>query len=184
MTELISGAVAIFAVLLGGLASYLASSRTEQKRWAREQSSRWDVRRLEAIVEFSSAVKVETRIALRIAKGRGVEVKTDPLELEIGREAYSVAESTRSALLEAVVLLSDDETVRSAREWQFSVWSTYHYAAGDETPQTSEFNAMYKIAGEHREAFYAAAKRSLNIHPSSGSNETANVLPTLPGARY
>jgi len=64
---------ALIGVVIGPLASYLASAATERTRWRRERSSRWDDRRAQAYADYGYASKTSMSSAcvLTISAGGG-----------------------------------------------------------------------------------------------------------------
>jgi hypothetical protein len=48
----------LVGVALGAIGSFLVSSLNDRARWRREQSVRWDARRLDAYGEYIHAVKL------------------------------------------------------------------------------------------------------------------------------
>jgi len=170
MNEFAQHTLTLGAVVLGGLISFVGSWLSEKWRWNRERMSRWDQRRLDAYVDFARAVKDESRIAMRIAAGRELGPQTDPLGLAEGRELYAIAEHSRSTLFEAVLLLGDDASVRSARVWYQAVWTCYQYVSKRESPDGEQFTELYMAAGEARAAFYDSARGSLDITNATGDS--------------
>jgi hypothetical protein len=150
-------------VVVGGIVSYVGAYATERRRWARERSSRWDARRLEAYLEYARALKEESRLTLRIATALGVGTATDPISLEDGRPLRQAAEHERSALFESLLLLGDPLTVSAARAWQQAGWDAYRYLINVSPPTNEGFTPLYEIAGEKRDAFYVSARIGLEI---------------------
>ena len=169
MTDIVQYISTLFAVVIGGITTYLGAAVMERSRWKRGRSSRWDQRRLEAYVDFARAVKEESRVAMRIAAGRNAGPKTDPLPLEEGRESYAIAEHNRSMLFEAVLLLGDSPSIAAGRAWYQSVWDGYQLVSKRTPPIATEFTDLYKSSDIARMRFYESARASLEIRGQKAS---------------
>src|SRR5690242_7069112 len=77
----------------------------ERLRWKRDHHVRWDQRSLDAYVQFAGAIKQELRITMRMAGGRGLVPKTEPLGLAEGTRLHQDAEQERSYRFESLLLL-------------------------------------------------------------------------------
>ena len=104
-----------------------------------------------------SALKVEVRLCLRLAAWYGLGPRTEPLDPGVGLARLEEAEDVRAEKFEAIRLLADTATIKAASQWQHRVWRLQ-----DESTE-AEFLADYKRVGEAREAFYAAARGSLDV---------------------
>jgi len=70
---------ALVGVVVGGAATFVATSLGDRARWSRERRDRWDAARMKAYVEFGDAVKHVFNLSTRIAAGRGLPYSADPL---------------------------------------------------------------------------------------------------------
>lgn len=71
----------LLAVALGAVLSMAATMVVEKARWRREQSVRWDERRLSAYAEYAHAVKELAHRYRRIAVAKGIAASgAAPLE--------------------------------------------------------------------------------------------------------
>ncbi|MEU6846535.1 hypothetical protein ABZ930_32185 [Streptomyces sp. NPDC046716] len=115
--------IPLAGVALGAVTSYLAGSLNERARWRREQSVRWDARRLDAYAEYMHTVKELAARYRRLAAGRGLTTGPEPLEPTADVLAELAAlEARRSALSETCALLGDTETNTAAKALDHSLW--------------------------------------------------------------
>lgn len=148
----------LIGVVIGGLISFLATTYVERQRWKRQLETRWDERRLNALLDFAAAVKRETRLSLRIASSTRAHIRTDPLASEIGRPLLEAAEDERAALFEAVILLADRKTLDRARAWMYAVWELREHSDPPSKVGPDTFDAAYERASTLRNDFYAAVR--------------------------
>ena len=149
---------ALVGVVIGGLISFLATAYVESQRWKRQLATRWDERRLNALLDFAAAVKRETRLSLRIASSTRPHIRTDPLSAETGKPLLEAAEDERAALFEAVILLADRTTLDRAREWMYSVWELREHSGAPPHDGPDTFDEAYRQASARRSDFYAAVR--------------------------
>lgn len=161
MTNLIDQLPTLIGVVIGALASYASSQLADRSRWRRERLTRWDTSKLEALSNYASAIKAETRICLRIAATTGLSPRPDPLDPAVGAAMLTAAEDQRTTQFESLLLLADPPTVAAARQWQQSVWALHPHVTPDATG--AQFLEQFRQAGIAREAFYRAARESLDI---------------------
>jgi hypothetical protein len=143
---------------------------TERFRWRREESRRWDAKRLEALTAYASKVKSETRACLRVSAASWPGMTTNPLSIEEGELSIAQAEDQRSELFESLLLLADAGTVEAARVWQEKVWSLHCVMAPPEDMTRDDFLELFRLAGLARDEFYDAARRSLLISGETHRN--------------
>jgi hypothetical protein len=153
---------ALVGVVIGAGLSFVTGLLADRTRWRRDQSVRWDERRLAAYFDYGNAVKEEVRICLRLAANLYPKVRTVSIDPSEGRAALARAEDRRSNLFEGLLLLGDKETVAAARAWQGAVWEL-HYLVEPGQASENEFLAGFKQCGTARDNFYIAARRDLGI---------------------
>ncbi|MDJ1133933.1 hypothetical protein [Streptomyces iconiensis] len=140
----------LVGVALGAVASFLVSSLNERARWRREQSVRWDGRRLDAYSEYLHAVKELAGRYQGIAAARGLV--TGPVPLEPSGEVLAelgAAEARRSALAETCELLGDTDTNTASKTLNHCLWRLEHLARGVATEVEQSWEQAY---GEFRDA--------------------------------
>jgi hypothetical protein len=154
---------ALVGVVVGGAATYAATSLLDRARWRRERDERWDAARMQGYAEFANAVKEVFTIATRIAAGRGLPYATDPLTSdEESASALTDAESKRAHAWESVLLLGAPETVEAGRAWWHEVWRFVWFARGwiDDPQQWEAAQSESELA---RQRFYDCARRDLGV---------------------
>lgn len=177
MQALLQQLPALIGVLVGAMATFVATVLTERGRWRRTQAVRWDERRLAAYVEYAHVLKKAISLAVRVAAHRGVHPDGDRLAPEMGLPELAVAEEERTMKWEAVLLLGTDRTVVAARAWHHSVFRLTRVATGAVDAPWAEAVAEVSQA---RRLFYEAAKRDIGIpvgqDPSSYEWQLAKLV--------
>lgn len=161
----LSGQVLTLAgVALGAVTSFLVSSLNDRARWRREQSVRWDGRRLDAYAEYVHAVKELAGRYQRIAAGRGLVTGPAPLELtaEVLAE-LGTAESRRSALSETCGLLGDTDTNTASKRLNHCLWRLEHLARGVPTEVEQGWEEAYLDFRKARRRYTECARASLGV---------------------
>jgi hypothetical protein len=136
----------------------LATAHLDNQRWKRNLDTRWDERRLEALLDFAAAVKKETRLSLRIASSTRPNIRTDPLDPEIGKPLLEAAEDERAALFEAVIIIADRAILESARAWMYAVWELREHSGPPRPDAPDSFDDTFKRASERRNIFYRTVR--------------------------
>lgn len=160
---------ALVGVVVGGAATYVATSLLDRARWRRERDERWDAARMQGYAEFANAVKEVFTIATRIAAGRGLTYAADPLAPdEESSSALSEAESRRARAWESVLLLGAPETVEAGRVWWHEVWRFVWFARGwlNDPQQWEEAHTESDMA---RQRFYDSARRDLGVRGAASA---------------
>lgn len=158
MDSLVSTLPALIGVVVGGVLSFFATTYLEGQRWRRTLETRWDERRLNALLDFAAAVKRETRLSLRIASSSRPAIRTDPLEPAHGKPLLEQAEDERAALFEAVILLADKQTLETARAWMYAVWELRDHSGPPPASGADSFDSAYQHASALRNDFYATVR--------------------------
>jgi hypothetical protein len=153
---------ALIGVAVGAIATYAVTTLTEGARWRRQQTVRWDERRLAAYVEYANAIKRIISIAVRHADQRGlgpsgvysgaVHQATDDL---------AEAEHERTLKWESVLLLANDDVASAGRVWHESVFLLVRIASG--LPSEIAWIDAVETASRARRRFYEAARADLGI---------------------
>ncbi|MFD8779387.1 hypothetical protein [Streptomyces sp. NPDC059916] len=154
----------LVGVALGAVTSFLASSLNDRARWRREQSVRWDERRLDAYGEYVHAVKELAGSYQRIAAGRGLVIGPAPLELtaEVLAE-LGAAESRRSALGETCELLGDTDTNTASKTLNHCLWRLEHLARGVPTQSEQSWEQAYLEFRDAQRKYLEYARVSLGV---------------------
>jgi hypothetical protein len=122
---------ALAGVVFGAVLSFAATYAAERASWLRNQTVRWDERRLSAYADYSHAVKDQVALASRIAAGRGLDSRVEPLESSQDNLAkLAETEERRTRASETLRLLTDAETMGAAREMTQCAWELVWLARG------------------------------------------------------
>ncbi|WP_343246057.1 hypothetical protein [Streptomyces sp. SID5785] len=151
-------------VALGAVGSFLVSSLNDRARWRREQSVRWDGRRLDAYGEYIHIVKELAGRYQGIAASRGLVTGPQPLELtpetlaELGE-----AEGRRSALGETCELLGDTDTNTASKTLNHCLWRLEHLARGVPTQVEQSWDQAYLEFRNAQRRYVECARASLGV---------------------
>lgn len=132
--------------------------------WRRDQSIRWDERRLSAYLDYSNAVKELVTIADRLASNQPLESGVEPLEHtseNLGKLA--AAEARRSVVSETLRLFADSDTGTAAREMTRCAWHLSWLARKAPDEDRSEWKRVFKDYEDARDDYMARARKSLDI---------------------
>lgn len=154
----------LVGVALGAVASFLVSSLNDRARWRREQSVRWDGRRLDAYAEYIHAVKELAGRYQRIAAARGLVTGPAPLELtaEVLAE-LGAAEARRSALGETCELLGDTDTNTASKTLNHCLWRLEHLARGVPMEVEQSWEQAYLEFRDAQRRYLECARASLGV---------------------
>ncbi|MEU7753729.1 hypothetical protein [Micromonospora sp. NPDC049171] len=152
---------ALVGLLIGALATYVATAAQERGRWRRQQAARWDERRITAYSDYAHAVKKVISIAVRLAAKRGVYEDDLWFGGEVNEADLLMAEEERTTRWEAVLMLGDDAVVAAARQWHQVTFRLMRLALGQ--PSDLTWNEAVRATGQARGRFYTAARRDLGV---------------------
>ncbi|WP_346535582.1 hypothetical protein [Micromonospora sp. DPT] len=158
---------ALVGVLVGAVATYMTTAAQERSRWRRQQSIRWDERRLAAYSDYAHAVKKVISIAVRLAATRGVYKDDFWFGGETSEAGLIDAEEERTTKWEAVLMLGDEAVVAAAREWHQVTFRLMRLAVGQSSDLT--WHQAVQAAGQARGRFYAAVRRDLGVNLGESS---------------
>ncbi|MEV5319525.1 hypothetical protein AB0K92_18040 [Streptomyces sp. NPDC052687] len=156
---------ALLGVVLGAVVSMAATMVVERARWRREQSVRWDERRLNAYADYAHAVKSLAHQYRRIAVARGITASgAAPLEPtdEVLAEVAE-AEVRRSALAETVWLLGDVGTNTAAVRLNHCLWHLEWLARELPTAGQDGWDQAYEEFRQARLQFLRLARAGLGV---------------------
>jgi hypothetical protein len=175
--QLLNQVPVLLGVIIGALASYLATTATERARWKRALDSRWDDRRAEAYLSYAKSVKEMINIAGRIAAGKGLTGSDlEPLApTQENLDLLAAAENERARQWETVLLLGHSQTVAAGRNWHEHAWRLEAYARALLTENISDWRATRDAVNVARDEFYKSARSDLRVTggdlPSSESHD-------------
>jgi hypothetical protein len=162
METLVQQLPALIGVLIGALASYLATSASERARWRRTQAIRWDEARARAYAEYADSVKRVFEMSMRIAAHRGLASSHAPLAPNEGLSDLAELGTERASRWESVLLLGDPTTVAAARDWHRLTWQMDAFVRGTQTDD-DERKDLLRQADTVRDRFYDAARSDLGV---------------------
>jgi hypothetical protein len=149
-------------VILGALATILATTYAERSLWRRKQAVRWDVKRLEAYAQYAETLRHLHVVATRMSASSRPGARSQPLDRATGEELITEGEAARARAMESVLMLGDAETIAAARQWRKAVLALELFARGllDEPGPWADLNAE---ADRARDEYYQATRRSLGV---------------------
>jgi hypothetical protein len=157
----LQGLPALVGVVVGALGTYLATSAAERSRWRRDQSVRWDEKRVNAYGEYAHALKRVISAALPVAAFRDANREGDRLPSTDEATALAAAAEQRTMKWEAVLLLGSSEVVIAARKWHQSVFRLERLAYGKDSEMS--LAEVIGAISQARRNFYEVAKRDIGI---------------------
>lgn len=114
---MITQLITLIAVLIGAAASYFATTSIERARHKRALETRWDERKLNAYIDYGSAVK-----AVNIAAKKVFAVHDQLEMLPVPLAEMEEAEVNRSTMFEALILLAESSAVDVAHTVNQRLW--------------------------------------------------------------
>ena len=159
----------IAGVLLGVLASYATTSLHERAVFKRTMATRWDERRIQCYLDYTTAVKEVFRKARALHHARQHDEGDDrALATE---QSMEEAESHRSLTFESVVLLASTETQQHAHAVNKGLWEIIDCARAAAPPvDTATFAERTAVLFTAMNAFHAAGRRDLGVEAEVASS--------------
>lgn len=166
MDGFVSQLPALLGVVVGALATGLATFLSTRSQWKRGQVVRWDERRLEAYSEFSQVLKEIQTVSLKVLATAAGDRYRSGLDKDRALPQLADADIRHTLVWEKLLLLGDATTVAAAQEWREAVWRLEHRARGvEEVPES--LPELIQQVNTGRDRFYHAARRGLGV--SGGS---------------
>ncbi|WP_409239935.1 hypothetical protein [Streptomyces sp. PA5.6] len=162
--SLASQALPLVGVAVGAVVSLAVSAVNERARWRRQQSVRWDERRLNAYAEYAHTVKQLSSRYTGLAIARGLITGSTPLEPtdEVLKE-LAATEAHRSALAESLWLLGDVDSNTAAIKLNHALWHIEWLARGIPTTGIATWPEAYLEFRKARTDFLKAARCDLGV---------------------
>jgi hypothetical protein len=162
MNELIQALPTLIGVVIGALASYLATTASERNRWKREQETRWDENRAQVYADYGYIVKSHYEFCKRLAAAHGMPTLAAPIDPNGALDELARTGTERAAMWERVLLMGSPDAVTAARAWHRKVWELELFARGLRD-KPDEWRAADDAAMDARTEFYNAARQDLGI---------------------
>ncbi|MFG3505098.1 hypothetical protein ACGF5F_06240 [Streptomyces sp. NPDC047821] len=153
---MVTQVITLVGVLIGALASFLATAMAERAKFRREMATRWDERKLDAYIEYTSCIKEILRAARTVFAAW--EAGEDRAE---GLAALEATEAKRSVLFEGLLLLADDDAAELARRVNERTWAVLRLARDPDGEGTPDEVGLAVI--DALNDFHKAAKADLLI---------------------
>jgi hypothetical protein len=154
--------ITLLGVTVGALASFVSTRLVDRSRWQREESLRWDSKRLECYIEFSAAIMQYINVGHRMAAGRGLPPAVEPLTADGGVPALASAESDLSLCWARLLTLGSSEAIRAAQDWRSEAWQLESFARGRRN-DPAEFMVAEETRREACSRFYHAVRADLGV---------------------
>lgn len=152
----------LLGVAVGALASFVSTRLVDRSRWQREESLRWDTKRLECYSEFSSSIGHFINIAYRITAGLNLPANVQPLDAGTGLAVMAAAEGELSLKWEQVLMLGSPEAITAAQEWRHEAWHLESFARRSRSDPAEFLRATQDRRGARRR-FYTAVRADLGV---------------------
>ena len=176
-----SQALPLVGVAIGAAVSLMVSAVNERTKWRRQQSVRWDERRLNAYAEYAHAVKELSNRYKRLAIARGVTTGSVPLEPTYAiLEELAAAEAHRSALAETIWLLGDVDANTAAVKLNHALWHLEWLARGIPTTGVATWAEAFLEFREARKEFLKAARLDLGVQGTQPTHDVPWPPPWRP----
>ncbi|MGW0736836.1 hypothetical protein [Streptomyces sp. NPDC002851] len=164
MPEFIQQLPALLGVVIGALGSYVAIMRGDRARFQREQTARWEERRLAVYTDYARSVKATVTLTYRIAAHLGDDPHPHPLTPEEAAPLLAQALDARDPSGEALLMLGSAEVVEKARAWVLTAIEMEQFV-GRRTHDPDAWQALLARQRVGREGYYAAVRRDLTLPP-------------------
>ena len=162
MTSWSTSLITLAAVAAGAVLSFVSTRLTDRSRWQREESFRWDTKRLDAYSEFASAMRKFVNVAYRMSAGLGFPAGAQSLDIEAGLPALAAAGTELNVQWEKILLLGSPDAIMAANNWQEEAFHL-EYFARQLRNDPAEFAKASQDRREARRRFYSAARADLRV---------------------
>ena len=168
---------AFIGVVVGAGMSFAATYWMDRTGWRRNQSTRWDERRLSAYLDYSNAVKELVTIADRLASSQPLESGIGPLErTSENLDKLAAAEARRTVVSETLRLFADPDTGTAAREMTRCAWHLCWLAREAPDGDRSEWKrALQRLRGCPRRLHDAGPQELEHCRSLRRENTEASV---------
>ncbi|MEU1030833.1 MULTISPECIES: hypothetical protein [Streptomyces] len=176
MSAFIQQLPALIGVVIGALGSYLAIVRGDRARFRREQTARWDERRLAVYADYARSLKKSVTLTYRVASYLGNDPHPHPLSPQEAEPLLAEATLARDPSGETLILLGSPEVVERARTWVVRVMEMEQFLReGTRDPQAWQTLLERQRAG--REGYYAAVREDLALPPGHSARWPLSPVP-------
>jgi hypothetical protein len=152
----------ILGVAVGAMSSFISTRLLDQSRWHREETLRWDVKRLDGYDEFASAIRQHIHISRRLCAELGLPSSTQPIGRTDGLELLSAASHDTDLKWERLLMLGTPPAIKAASAWRECAWHMEWLARGLRT-DPAEYAQLRDQILSARNTFYSAVRADLGI---------------------
>ncbi|MET8784904.1 hypothetical protein [Streptomyces sp. NPDC004589] len=164
MSAFIQQLPALAGVVIGSLGSYLAVMLGDRTRFRREQTVRWEDRRLTAYSDYARSQKTIVSLLFRVSAHLGNDPHPHPLPPEEAATQLGSASETRDLAWEALLLLGNADVAGAAHEWARVVADMERFVR-DQIGDPDGWSALLENQRVAREKYYATARRDASLPP-------------------
>ncbi|MFF4275391.1 hypothetical protein [Streptomyces sp. NPDC001536] len=177
MSAFIQQLPALIGVVIGALGSYLAIVRGDQARFRREQTARWEERRLAAYVDYAHALKKSVTLAYRVAAHLDNDPHPHPLSRQEAEPLFEEATAARDPAWEALLLLGSPHVVEKARTWVLTLIDMEQFVRQD-THDPAAWHTLLERQRTSRDGYYTAVRNDLALPPGHSAQWEPPMLRT------
>ncbi|MFS8201955.1 hypothetical protein ACLVWQ_25065 [Streptomyces sp. CWNU-52B] len=164
MSAFIQQLPALIGVVIGALGSYLAIVRGDRARFRREQTARWEERRLAVYADYARALKKTVTLNYRVAAHLGNDPNPHPLSPDDAAPQLASALDAGDPAWEALLMLGAPDVVECSRAWVSVVAEMERFlATGAHDPQG--WSALLARLRAARDRYYTAVRADLALPP-------------------
>jgi hypothetical protein len=167
----------LIGVVIGALASYLASSFNERARYRRELRRGWADKRLEVYGDFIASIKEFTAVTRMMAVEAGLPDRMPPIAREEGQALLQQAELRRGGHMERLSLIADTDTLLAARALNRASWQLEGLVVGTiPNSDGSSWDDGIRFYNEAINNFHQCARREMQV-PGAYPDRTREPSP-------
>ncbi|MEU5595368.1 hypothetical protein [Streptomyces sp. NPDC020298] len=164
MSAFIQQLPALIGVVIGALGSYLAVVRGDRARFSREQTARWEERRLVVYADYARTLKRAVTLTYRVAAHLGNDPHPHPLSPQEAAPLLAEADLARDPAGEALLLLGSPAVVEKARVWVVTLMEMERFLR-DRTHAPEAWQELLHLQRTARDGYYTAVREDLALPP-------------------
>jgi len=182
MSSWITQLITVLAVAVGALASFVSTRLIDRSRWRREESFRWDTKKLECYYEYANAIMQYINIGFRLSAGQGLTARVLPMDkLPDALKAFDTAEAEHRIQWVKIAIIGSPSVIAAAEKWRHQARRLEQFAHGKRHSQ-AEFDQAGEERRQAERCFYKAIRADLGIVSRDFPHEpgTVTVRSSLP----
>ena len=161
--SLVSQIVAIAAVIVGALTTYIITALNDRARYHREIARQWSDRKLENYIRYASDIKSLIILTRQITALHGLHEAAPGIDEGRAITLLDEAEVQRSTSYEAVRLLGDAKTIHATRALNDAVHRLEWIARGQLQADSEGWEKSWKLYTEAANAFHQSVRQELGV---------------------